>query len=60
VVEGNPVAYPPAAVVAAESETLEAEVTHHRDLVERHRPLRVWLVIRGCLWLGGVTVSAQV
>src|SRR5215208_3406673 len=59
-VEGQAVAEAPAAVVAAEGEALEAEVAHHLDLIECHRPLRVGLVIGGGLGLGGVTVSAQV
>src|SRR5215217_3950441 len=47
-------------MVAAEGEALEAEVRHHLDLIECHRPLRVGLVVGGGLRLGGVTVCAQV
>ena len=54
------VSYAPAAVVAAEGEALEAEVPHHLDLVERHRPLGVGFVVWCTLWLGGVSVAPEV
>src|SRR3712207_1470778 len=60
IVEGHPVADSPAAVMAADVETLEAEVAHHLDLIECHRPFRVGLVVGGALGLGGVTVPAQI
>jgi len=60
VVEGHAVADAPAAVVAAQGEALEAEMAHHLDLVERHRPLGVRAVALVRRRLGGVAVSAQV
>jgi hypothetical protein len=45
VVESEPVRAAAAAVVAGDGEALEAELAHHLDLVARHRPLRVRLVV---------------
>src|SRR4029079_11443215 len=49
-----------AAIVAAYGEALEAELPHQLDLVTRHRPLRVGLVIRRGLGLRALAVAAQV
>ena len=49
-----------AAVMPGDGEALEAEMAHEGDLVARHRPLRIGLVIRRRRRLGAVAIAAQI
>ena len=60
VIERQAVGDPPAPVVSDEREILEAEMAHHGDLVARHRPLRIGLVVRRRGGLGTPAIAAQI
>src|SRR5690349_8986557 len=49
-----------AAVVAEHGEPLEAEVPHDLDLIERHRALRIELVLLVARDLAAVAVTAEI
>src|SRR5512139_3367131 len=49
-----------AAIVAEHRETLEAEMLHDLDLVERHRALRIETVLVVARDLAAVAVTAQI
>ena len=60
VVEGQPVGAAGAAVVPADRKPFEAVLPHQLDLVARHRPFRVRLMIRRRLRLRALAVAPQV
>ena len=60
VVERQAIGAAPAAVVPGDEERLEPELAHHRDLVARHRPLRVRRVVGRGRRLRAVAVAAQI
>jgi hypothetical protein len=47
-------------IVPGDEEAVEAEMIHHRDLIPRHRPLRVRRVIGGRRRLAAVAVAGEV
>ena len=60
VVEREPVGDAGAAVMADEPEALEAELTHDRDLIGRHRALGIAAVVLARRRLGAVAIAAHV
>ena len=48
-----------AAIVAHDGKPVEAEMLHHLDLVERHRPLGIVGVVLAVGRLAAVAVAAQ-
>jgi hypothetical protein len=59
-VEREPVRDARPAIVTADGKPLEAELPHQLDLVARHRPLRVRLVVGRRLRLRALAVAPQV
>ena len=51
---------PPAAVMPRHGEALEAEMAHEGDLVARHGPLGIGLMIRRRRRLGAAAIAAQI
>ena len=60
VIERHAVADPPAPVMAGDEETIEAEMRHGLDLIERHGAFRIAAVIGAAGRLGAVSVAAQI
>ena len=59
-VERQAIGDAPSPVVPDDRKTLEAEMPHNGNLVTRHGPFRIGLVIRGRRWLGASAVTTQV
>ncbi|CAN5749782.1 hypothetical protein BH20ACT23_BH20ACT23_19380 [soil metagenome] len=49
-----------ASVVAGNKEALETQSGHQPDLIQGHRPLRIWLVIGSGVRFRAVAVAAEV
>src|SRR6185369_17351030 len=50
----------PAAVMPRDGEALEAEMAHEGDLVPRHGPFGIWLVVRRRRRLAAAAIAAQI
>jgi len=60
VIEGHAIGTPTTTVMTGDEELLEAEMPHHRDLIPRHRTLRVWRMIESGRRLTAVAVAREI
>ena len=59
-VECHAIGAAPTTIVPGDKELLKAQLAHHLDLVTRHRPFAIWLVIGCRRRLTTITIATQV